>query len=98
MKHAARIAIVSVVVLVLTQLAGFFGTLPSLHASAASYRIQGTITANELNLRKGPGTNYAKLATLKKGHAVTVIGRDKSSDGKIWYQVETKVSGKSVTG
>ncbi len=30
------------------------------------------VTANSLNLRKGPGTSYAILGTLKKGNKVTV--------------------------
>ena len=98
MKRLSRIAIVSVVVLILTQTAGLFRVLPCFDASAAAYRISGTVTANQLNLRKGPGTACDRLATLKKGHSVTVIGRASSSDGKQWYQVETTVSGKKLTG
>ena len=78
MKKAARIAILSAILLIVTQTAGLFGALPGFRAEAAAYRILGTITANQLNLRKGPGTGYDKIATLTKGHAVTVIGRDKS--------------------
>jgi hypothetical protein len=38
------------------------------------------VTSDTLNVRSGPGTNYAVVGTLKKGAAVTVVGR--SADSK----------------
>ena len=33
----------------------------------------GTITASELNIRSGPGTNYKKTGTVKKGDKVVIL-------------------------
>ena len=43
---------------------------------------KGEITANSVNLRSGPGTNYTKLDKLQKLDTVTIL--DKSGD---WYKV-----------
>lgn len=37
-----------------------------------------------LNVRKGPGAEYDKVTTVKKGDAYTVIDEVKSKDGDIW--------------
>ncbi|MBR5712803.1 MAG: SH3 domain-containing protein [Lachnospiraceae bacterium] len=98
MRYARRIAIVLALALVLKCMAGFPGTPSSFDAYAAT-RTEGKVTANKLNLRAGAGTSYAVLATLTKGHSVIVTGsKTKSSDGKWWYPVETKVSGKTLNG
>lgn len=34
--------------------------------------VQGKVTANSLNVRKGPGTAYAKVTSLNRGSAVTI--------------------------
>ena len=47
----------------------------------------GTVTS-DVNLRKGPGTNYAIVTTLKKGTKVTIL-----DDSQHWYYVNT-ASGK----
>ncbi|MGM9532843.1 SH3 domain-containing protein [Intestinibacter sp.] len=43
------------------------------------------ITTNRLNMRKGPGTGYAKIGTLNQGEKVVAI--EKSSDGK-WVKIK----------
>ena len=43
------------------------------------------ITTNRLNMRKGPGTSYAKVGTLNQGQKVIPI--EKSSDGK-WVKIK----------
>ncbi|MGM9535457.1 MAG: SH3 domain-containing protein, partial [Intestinibacter sp.] len=43
------------------------------------------ITTNRLNMRKGPGTSYAKIGTLNQGQKVVAI--EKSSDGK-WVKIK----------
>ena len=35
-------------------------------------------------MRKGPGTSYARLATLKKGHKVDIVAKSSNS----WYKVK----------
>lgn len=54
-------------------------TYAKLYTDDAKY--QGTTTAN-VNMRKGPGTSYAKITTIPKGARVDVYG---SEDG--WYKV-----------
>ena len=46
--------------------------------------VSAQVQTEALNVRKGPGTNYAILATLKKGDNVSVIGQN--ADGS-WYQI-----------
>lgn len=49
-------------------------------------------TAN-LNYRKGAGTSYATVGTLKKGKTVEVVnGYSKKANGYTWYKI--KISGK----
>ncbi len=57
---------------------------------------QGVITADSLNVRKGPGTSYESIGYLHKGDQVTILGE---SNG--WYKIdyngqEAWVSGKYV--
>jgi dipeptidyl aminopeptidase/acylaminoacyl peptidase len=42
-----------------------------------------TVSANELNVRQGPGTNYAVSAVLQGGAAATALGRDATG---AWYE------------
>ena len=43
----------------------------------------GTVTSN-VSMRKGPGTSYARLATLKKGTKVDIVAKSSNS----WYKVK----------
>ena len=100
MRRAKRIAVFLVFALMLQSLTGFCGT-PSVRdvsAAGASYRIEGTVTADYLNLRAGVGPKTSSLGTLVKGQKVTVIGSAKNTDGAIWYKLETTLKGKTVTG
>ena len=49
--------------------------------SGAAYPT-GKVTGKKVNYRKGPGKNYAKLGTLKKGTVVTIYGTSGS-----WYKI-----------
>ena len=53
----------------------------------------GTVTAYALNVRKGAGTNYAVIGSLKEDASVIIQGT--SGD---WYKITAKINGKSVTG
>ena len=44
----------------------------------------GEVTADVLNLRSGPGTNYEVVRTLQKGDLVTVFA--KAPDG-VWLSI-----------
>jgi hypothetical protein len=52
---------------------------------------QVKITADLVNLRSGPGTNYAKVGQAKKGQTFDILG--KNSNGS-WYQISA--NGKTV--
>lgn len=45
-------------------------------------------TADSLNCRKGPGTNYDKEGTLAKGVAITIV-EEKTVDGTKWLKSKT---------
>lgn len=54
----------------------------------------GKVTASELNIRKGAGTQFANLTSyprLKKGTTVGVCDSMKASNGDTWYYI--KISG-----
>ena len=51
-------------------------------SSGGTTATAGEITANSVNLRSGPGTNYSKLDKLQKMDDVTIL--EKSGD---WYKV-----------
>lgn len=59
--------------------------------------IKATVTATSLNVRSGPGTNYAKVAGLTNGNAITVIS-DTTVDKTKWYGIQFKSNGKTVSG
>lgn len=67
--------------------------------SAAAIPTKGVCTANELNVRSGPGTDYAqvkaggKYVVLSKGQEVSIL-----SEKKDWYEIKVKISGENVTG
>jgi len=53
--------------------------------AAAASSIPLTVTADTLNLRGGPGTDYAVLDVLRTGDAGNATGRDASG---VWLQVQ----------
>lgn len=51
---------------------------------------KGIITADALNIRKGPGTNYGNLVSypiLYNGNEVDVCDKIKGTDGTYWYYI-----------
>lgn len=55
-----------------------------------TYPFVGEVTASELNVRTGAGTNYGKLSSypiLKRGNLVDVLKVKKDTSGNKWYQV-----------
>ena len=64
-------------------------------ASKIQYSFVGEVTASELNVRTGAGTNYGKLSSypiLKKGNLVDVLKAKKDASGDKWYQI--RIAGK----
>ena len=73
-------------------------TTPDKIASTPSpYPFVGACTGNNVNVRKGAGTDYANISgypMLNKGNLVDVLGGKTGTDGKKWYQV--RIAGKYV--
>ena len=70
-------------------------TKPSDSTSKTKYPFVGEVTASELNVRTGTGTNYGKLSSypiLKRGNLVDVLKAKKDTSGNKWYQV--RIAGK----
>lgn len=68
---------------------------PNAPAATKEYPFVGKVTANELNVRTGAGTNYSKLSTypiLKKDNLVNVLSATKDTTGNKWYKI--KIAGK----
>lgn len=55
--------------------------------------VSGKIKGSNVNFRKGASTSKAKIAQLKKGKKVALIGKSGS-----WYKVKASINGKSKTG
>jgi predicted lipoprotein with Yx(FWY)xxD motif len=47
-----------------------------------------TITGSNVNLRRGPGTNYDIAGTLSGGQSFGASGQARGADGFVWYQLE----------
>ncbi len=58
--------------------------------TAANFTARGTITADSVRVRKGPGTSYDNVANCAYGESVDVIGVNNG-----WYKVVTNAS---ITG
>lgn len=73
-------------------------TKPSVSTSKPvnkTYPFVGEVTAFELNVRTGAGTNYGKLSSypiLKRGNLVDVLKVKKDTSGNKWYQI--RIAGK----
>ena len=72
-------------------------TINSYYSVAQKAKTKGSRKAvvknGPLNVRKGAGTKYGKLTTVKKNANLTVTGSTKS-----WYKIKIKVKGKYKTG
>ena len=49
-------------------------------------------TTGSVHVRKGPGLDYAKIATVSKGSSYLYKGESKDDRGVTWYKVEYKGS------
>lgn len=57
----------------------------------------GTVNADILNMRTGPGTGYTALAQLTYGTGVTILA-NASGDGMQWFQISVLINGTEYTG
>jgi hypothetical protein len=56
------------------------------------------VRADELNLRKGAGTDQEVLEKLPKGTLVTRLGGEEVIDDTVWIEVQVNIEGKQYTG
>ena len=78
-----RLLIVAVVAVLLVS----FAVVGSVRPTQAATTITATVRAFHLNVRTGPGVRNARVALLKFGDIVTVMGRN--SQGT-WLKVQTR--------
>ena len=56
------------------------------------------VSVKSLNVRTGPGTEYAKVVTLSQGHKVTVLSYAYAEGGTLWYEGVLTVNGIEYRG
>ncbi len=49
--------------------------------------LYGTITADGLRIRSGPGTEYDTVGSLEEGDEVTILNRKKDENGNTWGRI-----------
>ena len=91
-KVFVRLCMVFLTAFLLVQ-SGLFG------AAEAAQTADAVVTAGELNVRKGPGTDYENVmiqdrkAVLTNGLEVTILGEKNG-----WYHIRTVIDGEIVEG
>lgn len=58
---------------------------PSTTTAAAQRQLK--VTGDIVNVRKGAGTNHAKVTTVKQNAVYLIQGASKGNDGKTWYKI-----------
>ena len=52
-----------------------------------------TVKASSLNVRSGAGTGYQAIGRLAAGASIQVLGEQRGTDGKTWYQIRFSGTG-----
>lgn len=60
-------------------------------ASSAFKPYVARVTTDVLNVRKGAGTNYAKVGTVKKGEAYTIVAESDGQGAKKWGKLKSGI-------
>ncbi len=91
-------------ILIISIIAGLFTYFIPKPAFAYNQK-KGIVQVDDaLNVRTGPGTNYAKLTNggsnvqLKNGNSVDIIGEEYASDGAKWYKINFSYNSSALTG
>ena len=58
-------------------------SLRAIKSNSSTASKTGTVTARSLNVRKGAGTKYSVIASIKKNTKVTILGSKNN-----WYKVQ----------
>lgn len=59
--------------------------------------LSGTVNADVLNVRSGPGTNYSAVTQIGNGQMVTILETTTGS-GMTWYHIRFALNGAEYTG
>lgn len=87
-KLSAKCKKVSAIIIAIMMVFTVFLVIPTLDVG----KVYGTgetgqVTATQLNVRSGAGTNYSKIGSLDKGKTFTVTGSAKDTSGVTWYKL-----------
>lgn len=63
------------------------GSTKTPSSSSSNYLVK--ITANSLNVRKGPGINYAVTTTVKKGGVYTIVAESSGTGAAKWGKLKS---------
>lgn len=66
-------------------------------SAEASYLFRFRTTVSELNIRKGPGTEYERTGSIKDRNVYTIVETKKSRDGGIWGRLKSGVGWVNVS-
>lgn len=69
------------------------GAVPFHPMDTYAYTGAATVKASSLNVRSGAGTGYQAIGRLVAGASIQVLGEQRGTDGKTWYQIRFSGTG-----
>ena len=69
------------------------GAVPFHPMDTYAYMGAATVKASSLNVRSGAGTGYQAIGRLAAGASIQVLGEQRGTDGKTWYQIRFSGTG-----
>ena len=69
------------------------GAVPFHPMDTYAYTGAATVKASSLNVRSGAGTGYQAMGRLAAGASIQVLGEQRGTDGKTWYQIRFSGTG-----
>lgn len=69
------------------------GAVPFHPMDTYAYTGAATVKASSLNVRSGAGTGYRAIGRLVAGASIQVLGEQRGTDGKTWYQIRFSGTG-----
>lgn len=69
------------------------GAVPFHPMDTYAYTGAATVKASSLNVRSGAGTGYQAVGRLAAGASIQVLGEQRGTDGKTWYQIRFSGTG-----
>ena len=69
------------------------GAVPFHPMDTYAYTGAATVKAPSLNVRSGAGTGYQAIGRLAVGASIQVLGEQRGTDGKTWYQIRFSGTG-----